>query len=458
MSSSASIPSTSGANHGVPIVRATAPGDEFRDAARAKASIPQKPQVSQKKGTATDSVAAVSPSRKTSVSGIRSGVGAIGSKSQSSTPLRRFHISTSAADAAGPDESKLLHKVSGGVQKKKGSKPAASRVVVVEKRPHPSSKPKVASSLEDLTTKIGDVTVSSDVKESVSAESEDGVPSLESKDLKSPPRKGHVINEAEKRWREETRATRYADRARLDRSRDSKKRTGQSVLDNPNLWDQNSEQLASELEQVALEMTGEIEPMDTAPNTSPERKPYYKRGYGRSASVSPSKPALKYQPHQPRTQIRRRSSGRGRNRSSSLQYDGAQDSDGSAAEPVTTATVADSGSRSEKAVEGANEVPIEDETDANDGSFVYDEFIRRPVNEILADPKAREMFSQEWLNAEMAPRDIGVVVITEQDVHYWDALAESDEEGKGWDSEDEDSNGEIFFFKSLLLFVFLEQC
>lgn len=63
----------------------------------------------------------------------------------------------------------------------------------------------------------------------------------------------------------------------------------------------------------------------------------------------------------------------------------------------------------------------------------------------MADPRLVHLYNGEYLGAEedskALPRDIGVVVITNEDVHYWDALAEDDEEGSGWDTEDEDSNG-----------------
>jgi hypothetical protein len=96
--------------------------------------------------------------------------------------------------------------------------------------------------------------------------------------------------------------------------------------------------------------------------------------------------------------------------------------------------------------------------DDKDDSFVYDEFIRRPIEDIAADPRVIYIRNGEWLNNnEEAPRDIGVVVITEEDAHYWDAFAEDGEEEKGWDTEDEDSNGELplLFFLSLQSFASL---
>jgi hypothetical protein len=81
----------------------------------------------------------------------------------------------------------------------------------------------------------------------------------------------------------------------------------------------------------------------------------------------------------------------------------------------------------------------------DDSDYVYDEFIRRAVHEIEADPRLVQIHTGEWINAigpeKEIPRDIGLVVITEEDAQLWDELGETDDDHKEWDSEDQDSNG-----------------
>lgn len=43
------------------------------------------------------------------------------------------------------------------------------------------------------------------------------------------------------------------------------------------------------------------------------------------------------------------------------------------------------------------------------------------------------------LNGAEAPRDVGVICITEEDAHQWEEVLEDEEES--WDDEDGDSNG-----------------
>lgn len=444
---------------GVPIVRTPAVGDQLKSKRR-----PLEAQVQPQKEDAdsTESVAGSSPQSCSSIfpktlspSKRASGSGAgASSRSIASPSLRRFHISTPTTVDSEDSTSDVLHRVNGGIQKKRSTKFFGSRPVVIEKTPSKTLAAKANSVLAKATTPIAENT-------SVRHNSEDAAQKLAA-NLSSFPTGGqgehrsvtastkrHVVNDAEKKWKE----TRPVERVQRTRDMSSNKfKKGESVNDDPNNWDLDSERLADELAQVALEMTNDTETL-AAPEirfdgktTSPPR----------STNQSLYKPALKYQPRLPKGG--RHSQGR----------KGGTRFDGSSEGPDISTMEIDknlSGAEDEKVQNGekpaeghhktasTQEVPSvpppadhEDSADSemadSETGYIYDDFIRRRIHELDTDSRMTYLGNGEWSGGqEKSTKDIGVVVITKEDVHHWDAFAEDEE--KDWDTEDEDSNGEL---------------
>ncbi|PGH14638.1 hypothetical protein AJ79_02973 [Helicocarpus griseus UAMH5409] len=431
--------STSGINDGVPLVRPTALGEEFE----------KKRVVSKKEGPSLGQSPLPTPGSTPSLSRVAGAPVSLARHHRStsssvrrspSSALRRFQI---AAPSADPSE-KVLHRVSGGVHKNRGDR-VMSRAVVIEKRSHQVNDSRASAVLDDLANKIGEVQVDSDVGKTPVE-----IPGEVARVTAQPvtPRKRHVVNEAEKRWKEESKASRYLDRAQQSRDKELTPKKAQSMADDPGLWDQDSEQLATELEQFAREMTGDAMSSKGSPRAPPVTPP---RRPGRFVGISPNKPVLKYPPRLPK--VGRDSPGK-----SGMGYDGATDH-------ARNAIVVDrfAGTISDNRPLQHGEVDMKDagatgpakqvatfdtassdmeSEEEKDASYVYDEFIRRPVHDITANPLAAYLKEVIDNPLEVAPRNVGVVEITEEDEQLWEVFAESDDEGKGWDSEDEDSNAE----------------
>ncbi|WEW57791.1 hypothetical protein PRK78_003258 [Emydomyces testavorans] len=388
----------------VPIVKPTAPGAELTETCQLATT--------KKKAHGTRGMAALIKSHP------RTTVTKIPSRSSSSTNtkasihsgVRRFHIAAPASD------DQVLHKVGGGVQKKKGLKHA----VVVEQK---GDVLKSISTLSKLTINPSDIGTTSDIKaEDVKREAE----IVEAESPTMTPRKRRVVNEAERRWRDKAIAHRYLDRMQ---GCDQKEKTGTSIYDDPSTWDYDSPQLAAELEKAALEAS-QGHPVETA---TPEMLP--------SELFLPAiKPALKYKPRLPKHQRGRRET----HKKGFGQLDGADEPGKTlmaAGEPPAEGAGLDDVSALKSALE-ESAITIRDETD-DDSDYVYDVFIRRPVHEIVEDTRFAHFQNGNWSTEHAkVPTDIGVVVISDKDVRYWDALAEEEDEDKDWDTEDEDSNAE----------------
>ncbi|OJD15359.1 hypothetical protein ACJ73_08984 [Blastomyces percursus] len=443
--------STSTVRHGVPLVRATVPGSEFEN----------KPIMSKKEGllekalmppsASSSSALRASHTAKSSVTPVQNRSGSSSVISSPSSALRRFHITVPSGDFTSPSR-KLLHKVSGGVQKNRGDR-VMSRAVVIEKRPHQVGDARASVVLDDLAAKIGEVKVSGDAQgTSLTVPKGDTKVPVMSETSTSPatPRKRHVVNDAEKRWKENFKASRYFDRAQQAREKEQTAKSAQSMYEDPSLWDHDSDQLATELAEFALEITGDSEMSGVSPKAPPRTPP---RRPSRFVGISPNKHVLKHPPRLPK--VNDDSLG-----TSGTGFDGADDSGDAkhvigANLPVDAAMFELPSQHDQMDFKDSNFIPQKkqvatfetasdlDSEDDHDDSYVYDEFIRRPVAEIAADPNTAHFLNGEWASEHgIAPKDIGVVVITEEDIHFWEAFAESDEEGKGWDSEDEDSNAE----------------
>lgn len=232
------------------------------------------------------------------------------------------------------------------------------------------------------------------------------------------PRKRPVVNQAERRWREQQKASISAAKQRLA---DTLEKGAQK---RPKDWEDGSERLAREFEQIALDLEKEDVDMQTtekkeAPFSSPARNAL-------------PKPALKYQPRTPNKP--RSATPEVESRDGQTAADNVQDT-----MKVETSTMLP-GTPDKKAQQ--------DEEDDSDGDYVYDTYIRRPLpaGTMLTNPLIdMEMDNETWFRQngiDTTRRDIGIVVITQEDEEYWETFAEDEDEEDPWDPEDEDSNGE----------------
>src|SRR5581483_6741980 len=87
-----------------------------------------------------------------------------------------------------------------------------------------------------------------------------------------------------------------------------------------------------------------------------------------------------------------------------------------------------------------------DTADDSEGEYVYETYVRRPIHEILVNPISDYDVDNDTLYRELgidtSRKDIGLVVITEEDEELWASLVEVDIDEDKWNTDDEDSNGE----------------
>ncbi|KAL1955313.1 hypothetical protein VTO42DRAFT_8845 [Malbranchea cinnamomea] len=403
--------------HSVPLVRSTKPGEEYEERCRPQGVI----KTVGGGGMAGISDGGTSAAERAAVF------------SMNPPRVRRFHLDTLAVDdEPEPDyiSSRFSHRVGAGVQKRRVNKPS-QRVVVIEKKVTTTEKSptgatattttKTGPALEDLTSMIGSIKVSNDVISEAQKEAASTVT--------SPPRKRHVINEAERRWREEGKARRRSGRPVQDSNRRPMK-TGDSVRDDPSTWNYDSEQLAEELAEIAMQMTGDL---PSSPATRATEPAIMKTAPPPARSFEPTgpKPKLKYQPRLPKNSQERHSRPGSSN---------AGPSEGVRSGPADHEAMEIDTANNAIELAQPTDSTVAKIDDDSDSGYVYDEFVRRPLHEVEADPWLKHVQGNRWDGIEV-PRDIGVVVITNEDAHYWDALLE-DEEEREWETEDEDSNAE----------------
>lgn len=386
----ASGSSGAGAGGGVPMVRATSPGAEFREERRLTAARKEKEEkikkalhssatapvpaptagpgsapVPAKAGSGSSVPASRSESGRASPASAVSSSEKVG-KTGVSTSVRRFQISRSVD---------LRRSVEGGIQKRKGA-PGDAVAVLVEKLRGKSHSRK-ASMVVDHLSQAGD-----------------GAKAAAAAAVEEParPRKRPVVNQAEKKWREERKNAISAAKQNISH-----------VMDK---GEDESERLAQQFEQIALELDGDGDSVvrDTEMSATPAPKTY---------STQP-KPPLKYQPRTP-TKPR----------------------------PAETRTP------SKPHTEHKTGEAVETDSDS-DEDYVYDVYIRRPLPEagLFSNPLADLETDQDaWFRQngiDTTRQDIGVIVITQEDEGYWENFVESDDDEE-WDDEDADSNGTLPF-------------
>ncbi|KAI9368274.1 hypothetical protein BJX61DRAFT_232040 [Aspergillus egyptiacus] len=365
---------TNSARTGVPLVRATSPGAELRDArkvaaARKEAEDKVKEAIYSSPTPSTQGPgkpAAATSEGDTAVSGAgSSGRVSPASTVSPATSIRRFQISRTSTPQS------PLRSTGGGVQKRKADGAVAVLVEKLRRKPHSRQ-----------ASMVADAVVAGAEKGAITEEP-----------TATRPRKRPVVNKAEKLWREERQGAISAAKEHISQILEKEAQAHQSN------WDDESDRLARQFEQIALELDGE---MDVTPTEMHQYTP--------SALTRPRlpKPPLK---HQPRTPNKHR-----------------------AAPP--------------HAPTGLDQAAAVDQADDSDEDYVYDTYIRRPLLDKgnLTDPLVDLDLDQEaWLRhhgIDAARQDIGVIVITPEDEIYWEDFAEEEDDEDRWDSEDGDSNAE----------------
>jgi len=393
---------------GIPQVRATSPGAEIRAAQRRAAELKE---AEEKRKRAIDKPIPQSSSTSTALTKSPSDAGQDGSNpvsgSESSTAatpssraasVRRFQISRTSSPVAA-----LGLRSASGIQKRRaeGSPGVAVLVEQLQRTQHSRK----ASMVADLVGQQANFNEKQDIAANELAKE------LSSTPVK--PRKRPVVNQAEKKWREERKTAVSAAKQHLlseTLEKSAKAHSSQS-------WDEESERLAREFEKVALELENDMEldshdevDVRSGPSpvpgsvTSPARQPKVQASRtDYSQFASPTASSMKYQPRLPK-------------------------------EPRATA------SRPEEPAQ--NEVD-DQAVDENDEDYVYDVYIRRPLAEtdILTNPLAELESDQQMKDLEASRAGVGIIVITAEDEEYWENFIEDDEEE--WDSEDADSNGKL---------------
>ncbi|CAG7920809.1 unnamed protein product [Penicillium olsonii] len=366
---------------GVPTVRATSPGAEFREAQRVATARKEAEERHKNAIYSGPSPFSDLPVLPKPVSGASNAPGTRSSAPRSSSPsraqaLRRFQISRSNLAS--------LHGTGGGVQKRRAG-PAPGVAVLVEqlqRNPHSRKGSMVSDMIAEGESSSRGLSALS--KELVA----DPVASSPTK-----PRKRPVVNQAERKWREERKSAISTAKQNLS---DSLEKSAQTQDRN---WDEESDRLAREFEQVALEIKQDQEEdhgMDVdsrVASNAPAPRP-------QPALSSAPKTPLKHQPRLPK-------------------------------EPrIAPSPAAPQAIKSDEAVE-----------DDDEGDYVYDVYIRRPLSEteMLKNPLAEYESEQQQKSVVKGQPGVGVIVITAEDEQYWEDFVEDEEEE--WDSEDADSNG-----------------
>ena len=387
----------------VPLVRATSPGAEIREEKRLAAQRKEKEErlrkaVYEPSSQSPAAAASAAPSPIATRDGVRDSPSASPGK-----PIRRFQISRTSTTTP----MNLHRSFDGGVQKRKGAGGDGVAVLVEKLR-----KTHSRQASQDV---FGANLDGTGAGAAAAAAGEDAAGS----GTEARPRKRPVVNQAERKWREERKNAISAAKENISNAMD---RSAQARGKDRN-WDDESDRLAGEFERIALELDAPspVRAQSSQPPTEAkaESKP--------TPSTFTSKP-LKYQPRTPN---------KPRN-----------------------------ATKPEKAEKAEGE-----DTDSED-DYVYDVYVRRPLTQAQAQAESQSRLqppSQPQFQSRSLPTNfknplaelenqnallsanVGVIVITQEDEIYWENFIE-DEDDEEWDSEDADSNGMSPLF---LLSVFI---
>ncbi|KAL5334537.1 hypothetical protein BJX70DRAFT_402510 [Aspergillus crustosus] len=362
---------------GVPLVRATSPGAELREEKRIVTARKQAEEKLKNAIYSSPTSETAELNRPTAVtlendpavnSAASASAASTGPDFPASSPtlssIRRFQISRSGTPMS------PLRSTGGGVQKRRAD--GALAILVEKLRCEPHSRR--ASMVADAATMRGENT-----------------DSLAQGLTPIPPRKRPVVNQAEKKRRAEREGVISHI---LEKETQAQQSNGEA----------ESDRLARQFEQIALELEGE---MEVEPTTTKQHES--------SISTRPAIPKhpLKYQPRTPNKHRAIRSTSTEPNQETASKSSAVHKGDGD-----------------------------------NDEDYVYDTYIRRPLpeRELLMDPLVSlDIDHEAWLRhhgIDSSRQDIGVIVITPEDEVYWEDFAEDEDDEDKWDSEDGDSNAE----------------
>ncbi|GAD94795.1 hypothetical protein ANI_1_1946024 [Paecilomyces variotii No. 5] len=255
-----------------------------------------------------------------------------------------------------------------------------SRAILVEKLAR-KPEPKRTAMLETIA-RTGDAVGDSNILEGPTVTDEGAAPTR---------RKRPVVNQAERLWREQQKSAISAAKKHITDNFDKDVHTPPDIdIDN------ESEELARQFNQIARDLETQMETQPSGPKEVPTPAP---------RSVLP-KPALKYQPRSP-----------------NKPRQGAP-----AVESTLKTTEQDKARDSTKS-------DAHQEGEDSDGDYVYDVYVRRPL-------PAKGALTDPLLDLDATRKDIGVVVISQEDEEYWEPFVVDEDEEEQWDSEDADSNAE----------------
>ena len=351
-------------DNGVPVVRATSLGAGIREDERLLAASRRDKEDAMKRALNSHPV---SPS----AARIRGGLSGPLHQLYHHLP-RKFHISRSSSpwSALAPADTGV-HKNN----KKPGEAHLSPRVaVLIEKLVSKEPQPQTHISHAERAAAVVGRTEQKKEKKGKEKEEEE----------RQPRRKRPVVNRAERQWRENNKESMAAARQHIFSTLDR-----EAQQHDKGTWENESDILAEQFEQIALELEGgDDAERDEAPPSSPGNMK-------RELALRPAAP-LKYPPRIPNVRASRPA--------------GAREHTGE-----------------------------EEQVQGNDENYVYDTYIRRPAN---------EPFTLGNDNGDIDMTDVqkvGVIVISPEDEEYWDQFVEEDEDDETeWDSDD--SNGMFFFF------------
>lgn len=380
---------------GVPVIRTTSPGAEFREeralaAARRKQEEAKRERL--KEPIHFSAAAAAAAEKKPSGDEGKGGEATEkNKKNQKTTPsfptsIRRFHISR-------PSTPSSPLKTAAGSGVAKSSTPTRTRAVLVEKLTQAPSL-RGASILETLEKAEKNQTGSKQIDTVVQSQLV-----REDRDRQQrPPQKRPVVNQAEKKWREQQKESISAAKENL---------ATKEVQDDDYL-----DRLAKDLEQVMLDIESEETQMDGVSLDGPSKPATTTTT--QATAAKPNRTPLKYAPRHPTPRK----------------------------PPVAAA---------------AKESDRDKKDEDMDEGYVYDTYIRIPVPRStdggLTDPLSDTNTLNPSTPHDIDPtrKDIGLVVITEEDEDLWENFLENDDsDEENWDGEDVDSNGIFLSFPFFL--------
>ncbi|KAL6233650.1 hypothetical protein BDW75DRAFT_231768 [Aspergillus navahoensis] len=352
----------------VPMVRATSPGAELREqkriaAARKQAEDKLKNALYYSPGLPKpEADVATTVSQKNDAAPTSAGLVSSTPNERDIPSIRRFQISRSGTPMS------PLRNTGGGVQKRRADGAVAVLVEKLRREPH-----------SRRASLVADAAARADAAEPLTQVTP------------SRPRKRPVVNQAEKKWRAERQGAIFAAKDHISQVLEKEAQARQSN------WEEESDRLARQFEQIALELDGE---MDAEPTVSTQ--------YAAPSASRPAVPKLplKYQPRVPNKHR--------------------------AAPPAPEP-------------EKVNPHAEHEDGGESDEDYVYDTYIRHPLpDKGLIDPIVGINLDQEaWLRhhgIDSSRQDVGVIVITPEDEVYWEDFAEDEDDEDKWDSEDGDSN------------------